>query len=84
MAAQFFPIPTSEEGTSLTEIVLELREEEGEKEQTSSSGMPEPEQTAEGPSFKELLRMPPYADDFPDASELRAELPQANELGLDE
>lgn len=35
------------------------------------------------PSFKELLRQPPYIDDFPDTSDLRRELPRETDLGLD-
>jgi prevent-host-death family protein len=35
------------------------------------------------PSFKEWLREPPFVDDFPDTSDLRRELPQERDLGLD-
>lgn len=40
-------------------------------------------QLAGVPSFKELLREPPYVDDFPDTSDLRRELPRETDLGLD-
>ncbi|MGH8791975.1 MAG: type II toxin-antitoxin system Phd/YefM family antitoxin [Stackebrandtia sp.] len=35
------------------------------------------------PTFKELLREPPYVDDFPDTSDLRKEMPREVDLGLD-
>lgn len=38
---------------------------------------------AGAPSFKVLLREGPYVDDFPDTSDLRAELPRERDLGLD-
>ncbi|WP_460540438.1 type II toxin-antitoxin system Phd/YefM family antitoxin [Glycomyces halotolerans] len=36
------------------------------------------------PSFKELLREPPYIEDFPETSDLRAEMPSETGLGLDQ
>jgi prevent-host-death family protein len=38
---------------------------------------------AGAPSFKALLREPPYIVDFPDTSDLRAELPRERDLGFD-
>ncbi|MEV3934548.1 type II toxin-antitoxin system Phd/YefM family antitoxin [Glycomyces sp. NPDC049804] len=38
---------------------------------------------AGAPSFKTLLREPPYLDDLPDTSDLRSELPREQDLGFD-
>ncbi|HLU29742.1 MAG TPA: type II toxin-antitoxin system Phd/YefM family antitoxin [Glycomyces sp.] len=40
-------------------------------------------QLAGAPSFKDMLREPPYIDDFPDTSDLRRELPREIDLGID-
>lgn len=38
---------------------------------------------AGAPSFKTLLREPPYIDGFPDTSDLRKEQPRERDLGFD-
>jgi hypothetical protein len=76
--------PQASEGDSLTDAVLALRDDEGGSDEAPSSPTPEPERPTDDSSFKQLLRMPPYDEDFPDAFDLRAELPRADELGLGE
>jgi len=44
----------------------------------------QPERATDQPTFTELLRMPPFVEELPDTSDLRAELPQERDLGLDQ
>jgi hypothetical protein len=50
------------------------------RDDTSS---PEKEGDGDEPTFKAMLRQPPFVEDFPDTSDLREELPQERDLGLD-